>query len=143
LFKHRRRDLAGEGFVGRTINPINGEPYKKARVKGTTQIRAGAEYLFILQRTVVPARAGIFYDPEPGRKLNHFVGVAVGSGVSIGDFIIDAAYQFRFTVGAEPDVVNLNAQDNSQGGAVFANTNEAKGGAIWQHLVYVSTIYHY
>lgn len=122
----------------RAINPINAQPYRKAGVPGVTQAHLGAERLFVFPRTVVPLRGGLFYDPQPGnRRTHHFLGLAAGTGVSVGDLILDVAYQFRFATGGEPDVVSLG--DPSGG----VTTTSSEGGVIWQHLLYVSAIQHF
>jgi long-subunit fatty acid transport protein len=134
LFKHRLTNPA----TGKrqSINPIDGQPYRKSKTSGITQVHVGAEYLIILPWTVVPLRGGFFYDPEPAASgTEHFLGMALGSGLSIGDVIIDAAYQLRAAIGAEPDVVLLAPTEG-------AATYDAQGGAVWQHLFYLSAIYH-
>lgn len=135
LFSHAKTDLASEETT--EINPIAAMPYDEAEVAGTTQAHLGVEYLLIFPRTVVPLRGGLFYDPEPGVEQAHFIGVAAGTGISVGDLIIDAAYQGRFSVGEVPDVIVTSGQDAS------TSTLGAGGGNIWQHLFYLSTIYHF
>src|SRR5688572_30751661 len=40
-----------------------------------TSVRLGAEYLWIRPQVVIPFRAGVFYDPEPGAgSPDHFFG---------------------------------------------------------------------
>lgn len=135
LFRRRNTDPNYETHEAR--NPISGEPYSTARVSGITQVHLGAEYLFILARTVIPVRGGLFYDPEPQTaKTNHFFGLGLGTGVSIGDTIVDAAYQFRFGPDADPNVVHP-----AKG---FAGSVEGpKGGSVLQHLFYLSAIQHF
>jgi hypothetical protein len=103
----RRRDTKIEDGTHKAINPISGERYADARVSGTTQLHAGAEYLFVFSRTVVPIRGGIFYDPEPRTaRTNHFYGVAAGSGFSFEDTVVDVAYQLRLGPNADPSVIH-------------------------------------
>ena len=62
----------------------------------TTSVRLGGEYLWIRSQTVIPFRAGVFYDPEPGADgLDHFFGFSLGSGLTVGRFLFDMAYIFR------------------------------------------------
>ena len=62
----------------------------------TTSVRLGGEYLWIRSQTVIPFRAGVFYDPEPGADgLDHFFGFSLGSGLAVGRFLFDMAYIFR------------------------------------------------
>ena len=52
----------------------NGAPSGKGRAvlngsaDDTTSVRLGAEYVWVLPNVVVPFRAGVFYDPEPGER---------------------------------------------------------------------------
>ncbi|MBI5507118.1 MAG: outer membrane protein transport protein [Deltaproteobacteria bacterium] len=119
-------------------NPISHEPYADARVAGITQAHLGVERLFIFSRTVVPARAGVFYDPEPGmQRTHHFLGVALGTGVSIGDVVVDAAYQARFATNASTDPVRVGDPNGA------TRTVTATGGNVVQHLLYLSSIVHF
>jgi len=62
----------------------------------TNSVRVGCEYLWIGKQVTVPLRAGLFYDPEPtGGGTDDFWGGAVGSGIAHGQWIWDAAYQYR------------------------------------------------
>jgi hypothetical protein len=91
-------------------------------------VRLGAEYLIILTNTVIPLRGGLFYDPEPGQnRQNDFWGFSLGTGLSIGDLILDIAYQFRIGKGVNGDVLDIPKTD--------AN--------IYQHMFYASAIYHF
>ena len=113
---------------GNYINPITGKPSHDSDVDSTTQVRLGAEYLFILTKTVIPIRWGVFYDPEPSEKNpDDFWGVTIGSGISIGDLIFDCAYQFRF--------------GNNVGGDVFDIPSTTAD--VTQHLLMASVIYHF
>ena len=74
---------------GARRSPITGKFTRDSHVSGTTQVRLGAEYLFILTNTVIPVRGGLFYDPEPAD--NHpadFWGITLGTGVSIKNVVI-------------------------------------------------------
>lgn len=62
----------------------------------TTSVRLGAEYLWVRPKFVIPGRAGIFYDPEPGDNgTDHFFGFSLGSGIAVNKFLFDMAYEFR------------------------------------------------
>jgi long-subunit fatty acid transport protein len=133
LFRQRQTRADGSHQY---INPISGERYKDAAVGGITQLHVGGEYLFILPRTVVPVRGGFFYDPEPHAEgLNHFFGFAVGTGVSIGEVIVDAAYQLRWGPNANPNVISI--PEESEGTYV----GSLRGGVL-QHQFYLSAILH-
>ncbi len=136
LFKQRRTSF-GSGNK-ENINPISAAPSGKAKVSGTLQAHLGGEYLFVFPRTVIPVRGGIFYDGEPSAgKTNHFFGAAVGTGISLGNVILDVAYQFRGSASMRNDVVHV------QGSAGTSTTSASASDAVWQHLFYASTIYHF
>jgi hypothetical protein len=112
---------------GTRTSPIDGRAMSDSHIKATTQVHLGAEYLFILEKTIVPIRGGIFYDPEPSEEHSSedFYGFALGSGISIGDVILDAAYQYRWGRNAENrGITNAEAD-------------------VTQHLFYMSIIYHF
>lgn len=82
---------------GKEINPLDGAPLDRGRLKDTTQLRLGAEYLFIGDKRAIPVRAGVFYDPEPAKgRLDDFYGFSLGTGYSTDKISLDAAYQYRF-----------------------------------------------
>jgi long-subunit fatty acid transport protein len=88
----------------------------------TTSVRMGVEYLWVHPKVVVPFRAGIFYDPEPGDEgTDDFFGFSLGTGLAIGSFVLDMAYTFR------SGTVKSQAFDTS----------------VYQHLVLASMIYHF
>jgi long-subunit fatty acid transport protein len=114
---------------GNRISPTTGKPSHESPIEETTQVRLGAEYLFIFTKTVIPLRWGVFYDPEPSEKNpEDFWGVSLGAGVSIGDLIFDCAYQFRY--------------GNDVEGDVFLDL-PSTGADVMQHLFMVSFIYHF
>ena len=68
---------------GDEINPVTNESIHRGRLKDTTQVRMGTEYLFIKEKYVVPVRFGVFYDPEPQTgHLDEYYGFSVGTGYS-------------------------------------------------------------
>lgn len=82
---------------GREKSPVTGSPIQESSVRPTHQVRLGAEYLFIKDRYVIPVRCGLFYDPAPARKRpDDYYGFSLGTGIGIGKFIFDIAYQYRF-----------------------------------------------
>jgi long-subunit fatty acid transport protein len=85
------RDKAGD-----ETNPLDDGPISDGRLKDTTQVRLGTEYLFIGRTYLVPVRAGLLYDPEPAKgHLDEFYGFSCGTGYASGRFVFDLAYQFR------------------------------------------------
>jgi long-subunit fatty acid transport protein len=88
--------------VGNRSNPIDNS---SETLKNTTQLRLGTEYLFIRDKYVVPVRAGLFYDPEPGTAhINEFYGFSLGTGYSRGRVVLDMSYQFRITNDSSSDI---------------------------------------
>jgi len=97
-------------------------------VHDTVHIRTGMEYLFILEKTIIPLRLGLFYDPRASHKHPHtFWGFSVGSGGMIGNIVIDYAYQFR--TGNDVD-----------GGVLGVPDTKAD---VDQHTFLLSVIYHF
>jgi len=116
-----------DGFGQRT-SPVTGKPSHETDVKATHQVRLGMEYLFILTRTVIPLRLGLFYDPEPSEKNpQDFWGFSVGTGFSAGKTVVDLAYQFRFG-------------NNVQGVLLGVPETDAD---VKQHRRLLSVIYHF
>jgi long-subunit fatty acid transport protein len=111
-----------------TISPVTGESFgsSDAVTKPTTHVRLGAEYLFIKRHTILAARFGLFYDPDPSQ--NHpddFYGASLGLGFSLKYIDVDMAYQFRFA----NDVATVSLQE------------ETDRNDINQHLLYLSFIF--
>lgn len=106
IYRTHWSNYALEDSEGNRFNPIDGNPYSESDVGDTTQIRMGAEYLFIRPKTVVPVRFGAFYDPEPSAgSTKDYFGFSIGSGFAYKRLVFDAAYQFR--AGSDIDSDNL------------------------------------
>jgi hypothetical protein len=102
------------------------------KIDPTYAFRFGMEYLKILESTVIPLRAGIFYDPIPSIESPHSeYGVSFGSGISLGDLILDFAYQYRF---------RYDVPDSDTG---WANRRSGLFEDRKQHLFLLSGIYHF
>ncbi|HEY5974441.1 MAG TPA: outer membrane protein transport protein [Geobacteraceae bacterium] len=113
---------------GSRLNPFYNTPIDQGRLSDTTQVRLGTEYLFIDPKWVVPVRAGLFYDPEPGKgHVDDYYGIAVGTGFSHPRFSIDLAYNYRFGNNVSGDI---------------AQTQD-KATDVQQHSVLVSTIIYF
>jgi long-subunit fatty acid transport protein len=93
---------------------IAGDPWGTSHPGDTTQVRAGGEYLFILERTLVPVRFGLFYDPEPstGHPKDYY-GVSAGTGIMLGNVVLDCCYIYRWAEGVKSEVPNA-ARDDQQ-----------------------------
>ena len=108
VYRTHWSDYILEDSRGNKFSPITGLPRNQSDVDDTTQIRIGAEYLFIFpnRQLVMPLRAGVFYDPEPGQGgTKDFYGIALGSGLAYKRLIFDVAYNFRW--GNDVDTGNL------------------------------------
>ncbi|MBF0525308.1 MAG: outer membrane protein transport protein [Deltaproteobacteria bacterium] len=113
---------------GNETSPVADLPASQADVPATHQVRLGGEYLFILDKTIIPARAGLFYDPQPTQGgVNNFYGFSLGTGCMIGDMVLDVAYQFRWSLDSKG--ILLQVPD--------ATTDET------QHTFLMSVIYHF
>lgn len=78
--------------------PIGGVPADDRKIDDTYAIRCGTEYLVFRQKSIIPVRGGLFYDPRPSLDdPTDVYGVSVGSGITFKRFSIDGAYQFRWT----------------------------------------------
>jgi long-subunit fatty acid transport protein len=113
---------------GNEISPITGQNPSLSDTQPTHQVRVGGEYLFIGKNSVIPVRAGLFYDPEPTANTpDDFYGISLGSGYAKGRIVFDAAYQYRW--GNDVREVRLG--------------QETVGQDVQQHTVYVSLIFHF
>ena len=117
-----------EDGKGNDTSPISGIPRKDSHVHDTTQARAGIEYLIVREKTVIPLRAGLFYDPQPSEKHpDDFFGFTLGTGIMIENVVIDWAYVFRY---------GANVRGDSFGSAGIKED-------VTQHSVLMSVIYHF
>ncbi|MBI5664009.1 MAG: outer membrane protein transport protein [Nitrospirae bacterium] len=107
-------------LTGDCINVSNEEdfincPLEKRsndRLKDTTQVRMGTEYLFIRNKYVIPVRFGVFYDPEPATDhVDDFYGFSLGTGVSYGNIALDTSYQFRMGNDATGDLQEIEESE--------------------------------
>lgn len=82
---------------GHESSPITKLPLSQSDIRASNQVHLGAEYLFIKPTYTIPVRAGFFYDPAPAQgTTDHYFGFSLGSGIGIGRFVFDIAYQYRF-----------------------------------------------
>ncbi len=110
------------------ISPITGRLTSESDVDETHQIRMGAEYIFIESKYAIPLRCGLFYDPAPSSENpDDFYGVTFGSGIVIGRYIFDMAYQYRF--------------GNDVGGHIWETADLSQD--VDEHTAYASLIVHF
>lgn len=127
IYRTQWSDFAISDEHGNKINPISGAPLDQGKPQDTTQVRTGVEYLLIGNRLVVPLRAGLFYDPEPGKKkIDDFYGFSLGSGITYDNVAFDFAYQFRRGYHVSSDISSSGISSD-----------------ITQHTVMTSMIYHF
>jgi len=97
IYRTHWNDYIKHTAYGVEINPITGKPVYYSKSKPTTQVRLGAEYLFIFNQIIYPIHMGIFYDPEPAfNNPEDFYGFSVGTGIVFNPFVFDIAYEYRF-----------------------------------------------
>lgn len=111
-----------------TLVVDNGAPAGRGRavLRGqsddVTSVRLGTEYLWLLPKSALAFRGGVFYDPEPSDgRPDDFFGFSLGSGIAINRFLFDVAYTFRT-------------------GTV---SGEAADTGVSQHTILSSIIYHF
>lgn len=113
---------------GEEISPVTGMSAHDSDIDPTTQVRLGMEYLKVMEKTVIPFRCGLFYDPEPARNSSdEFWGVSLGSGFLYKKFVFDIAWQYR--VGNDVRGVTIGESRTSQD--------------VREHKIYTSLIYHF
>lgn len=113
---------------GNEINPIDTKPISEGRLKDTTQVRIGTEYLFVKDKNVIPLRFGLFYDPEPQKgTFDNYYGFSLGTGYATGKVAIDVAYQCRIGRNLKGDLSYI----------------EGVKADITQHAVMMSVIYYF
>lgn len=120
-----------EDGQGNKFSGVDGRLKGQSDVEDTTQVRLGAEYLFLLpeRHLSVPVRGGIFYDPEPKEgDPEDFYGFSLGTGIGYKKFIFDVAYQFRWA--------------NNVDGENLISTGDTEVD-VRQHSVLASVIVHF
>jgi len=109
---------------------ITGIEIEKSNINPITQIRIGAEYLFINKKYEysIPLRGGIFYDPSPAEgSPDDLYGFTVGSGFSKGHYNFDIAFQYRY--GSDVGQSKIAVSGFSQ--------------KLQEYKIYSSFIYHF
>jgi len=122
---------------GNRASPVSGRLSSESDVGPTTWCRAGMEYLIIGNQSVIPFRAGFFYDSTPAEgSPDDFFGLTLGSGYAyefkdkichVKSVIFDIAYQYRFA--------------NNVGESVMEETSFSQD--VNEHTIYSSLIVHF
>lgn len=82
------------------LNFFDLEPASQTETRDTSYWRAGAEYLVVRKKVVVPLRAGVFRDRSPitdlgsdrGRRIGGFT---IGSGINLRRLVLDVTFERR------------------------------------------------
>ncbi len=119
----------------RETSAVSGVATQYADIDGVVTARLGAEYLFILPKTIIPVRLGFAYDPEPAQgHPDDFYTATAGTGVVLFKrFIFDVAYQYRWSQSA-----TLATVTDFDGVPLYE-----QHGAVSQHIVMLSSILHF
>jgi hypothetical protein len=111
-------------------------PASTTATADTDQWRAGAEYLIVSSRIVIPVRAGLFRDRSPVSELTNdegrrIEGFTLGTGLNFNRIVLDVAFERRESDG----VVGLRFR---QGNAVpaSASTESVREDRIVASLIY-------
>jgi len=97
IYRTEWDDFVFRDAEGNETSPITGKSPETSDIDPTHQVRMGFEYLFIKDNYEIPLCAGVFYDPAPAEgSPDDFFGFSIGSGIGIGKFKFDLAYQYRF-----------------------------------------------
>lgn len=129
-------DFELEDEDGKRFSPISGKYADDSDTDPTTWFRLGAEYLYVGETTLVPFRAGIFYDPAPSEgSSDDYYGFSLGTGFlwqrpdtkRVKSLIFDIAYQFR--IGEDVGTHMLQEAGFSQN--------------VQEHTVHASLIVHF
>ncbi|NJL58330.1 MAG: hypothetical protein HC887_00470 [Desulfobacteraceae bacterium] len=128
IYRTEWNDFVHTDSEGNDTSPITGKSFDESDIRPTHQIRIGAEYLIITQKYIIPLCAGLFYDPAPAQgSPDDIFGVSLGSGIGIGKFHIDLAYQYRF--------------GNSIGDSILKNLGFSQD--LREHTLYSSVVFHF
>jgi long-subunit fatty acid transport protein len=79
-----------------SADPASGAAYGHSSIDDCWSLRFGGEYLWVLSKTVIPLRAGLFWEERPAvDSPDEYWGFSLGSGVSLGRLILDVAYVYE------------------------------------------------
>lgn len=128
IYRTEWDDYKYEDAEGRKTSPVTGKPYGQSDIDPAVWYRLGAEYLIIGEKTVVPLRCGVFYDPVPSEgSPDDFFGISLGTGLAFRRLAVDVAYQYRFGKDA--------------GETMFEDIDFSQD--VDEHTVYASMIYYF
>lgn len=123
------------------INFFDLQPPKSTLVSTARDWRIGAEYLFFFRSAVLPVRAGWIYEPQPGVDVGTgkrivSKGFSAGTGIKIGWFAADFAYQRRTSTTSstlfKPGDLIIGDKSNPSVGSVQRSENRLFASTILQ-----------
>ena len=131
--------VGGDGASIPTFTSINFfdlEPASQTETRDTSDWRAGAEYLLVTKKLVIPLRAGVFRDRSPitdlgsdqGRPIRGFT---LGSGLNLKHVVFDVTFERRENQG------EVGLRLNDQG----APTGDITRESVAENRVVASLIY--
>lgn len=115
-------------------NPLDGSRHGDHPIDDCWAVHTGTEYLWVLARTEIPFRAGVFWEQRPAiGSPDEYWGFSLGSGFSIGKgenkVIFDVAYLFSW--------------GNDVMGTLVPGQKDTLGTDVQRHEVFLSCIYHF
>ncbi len=115
-------------------NPFTGQPLGSGKLDDTYTVRLGSEYIFIVDKYLIPIRWGVGYDPTPSvDEVDNFYTINFGIGVQINEKMnLDIAYEYRWG----KDVNGPFLQEHQ-------NTDVNGTQDVAQHRILTSLIYYY
>lgn len=79
------------------LNPLTGHSIHEHECDDTISARLGMEYLIIRDKSVIPLRCGIGYDPSPAiDQVDEYYTASVGAGYQRGRYMLDVGYEVRW-----------------------------------------------
>ena len=96
-----RMEIQGVTGAFPPLNFLDFLPASTTTTRDTLAFNAGAEYLWLRPKAVIPLRFGLAYDPQGGRDpwrgdpVNYYV-LALGTGYNTNAWKLDAAVQYRW-----------------------------------------------
>ena len=96
------------------FNPISGRSIEEGKLNDTYTIRMGYEYLLVKEKFLIPFRGGFGFDPSPAtRGRDEFYTVSLGTGLQIGNYNLDFAWEMRWGNNVNSDLFpQLNAHQD-------------------------------
>ena len=115
------------------INPLTGGPYDEDQIDDCWSMRFGTEYLWLLEKTEIPFRAGVGWDQQPAvGRPDEYWSVSVGTGVAIGKRNVKCVFDLAYSYQWGSDVLGS-----------LLPTEDAVTTDVEVHQVFLSNIWHF